>query len=342
VLRTPWRLVTARRLLTGGLLLLVAVGLALWIFPSNDYIFLPDRAHPVTPLVHVAGGHDEAEGGIYFVDVVVRKASLLEQLFGGLHEGASLYPASAVVPPGVTGAEQGKVDTQEMRTSQQVAAAVALRALGRTVTAKPSGALVAGVESGLPAAPLLRPTDVIVAANGVAVRTPDDLARVMGRVRPGQVVRFAVRRGAKTLTVSMRTVAAAGQPKRAIVGVLLDQAEDIHLPVRVSIDAHGVGGPSAGLAFALDVLQQLGRDVDHGHRIAATGEIFLNGQVGPIGGIKQKTIGAREAGVDAFLVPAGQNARDARKYANGLRIIPVKSFQQALHALATLPRTVQK
>jgi Lon-like protease len=84
------------------------------------------------------------------------------------------------------------------------------------------------------------------------------------------------------------------------------------------------------------VLEELGRNVGRGHRIAATGEIFLNGDVGPIGGIKQKTIGARKAGVDAFLVPAGENARDARKYAHGLRIIPVQSFQQALHALSKL------
>ena len=109
--------------------------------------------------------------------------------------------------------------------------------------------------------------------------------------------------------------------------------------MRVSIDADGVGGPSAGLAFALGVLEKLGRNVDRGHKIAATGEIFLNGAVGPIGGIKQKTIGAREAGVDAFLVPAGENARDARKYAHGLRIIPVKSFQQALRALGNVART---
>ena len=75
----------------------------------------------------------------------------------------------------------------------------------------------------------------------------------------------------------------------------------------------------------------------HGHRVAATGEIFPDGSVGPIGGIKQKTIGAREAGVDVFLVPAGENARDAEKEADGLRIVPVKTFPQALHALATLP-----
>jgi PDZ domain-containing protein len=104
----------------------------------------------------------------------------------------------------------------------------------------------------------------------------------------------------------------------------------------VKIDVGSVGGPSAGLAFALDVMEELGRDVVHGHKVAATGELFADGSVGPIGGIKQKTIGAREAGVDAFLVPAGENAQDARKQAHGLRIIPVESFPQALHALATL------
>ena len=85
----------------------------------------------------------------------------------------------------------------------------------------------------------------------------------------------------------------------------------------VRIDAGNVGGPSAGLAFALEVMEELGRDVVHGHRVAATGEIFPDGSVGPIGGIKQKTIGARQAHVDAFLVPAGENARDAKKHADG-------------------------
>ena len=82
-------------------------------------------------------------------------------------------------------------------------------------------------------------------------------------------------------------------------------------------------------------MEELGHNVDGGLKIAATGEMFLDGQVGPIGGVKQKTIGARQAGVDAFLVPVG-NAVEARKYAHGLRIVPVKSFQQALHALKTL------
>jgi PDZ domain-containing protein len=105
----------------------------------------------------------------------------------------------------------------------------------------------------------------------------------------------------------------------------------------VKIDTGNIGGPSAGLAFALEVMEKLGRDVDRGHKVAATGEIFLDGQVGPIGGVRQKIFGARKAGVDIMLVPAGDNARIARQYAGPVRVIPVKSFRQALHALATLP-----
>ncbi len=311
--------------------------LALEIVSSNDYIFLPDRAHPVGPLVKVAGGHEPKNGGgIYFVDVIVRKATLLEQILGGLHDGADLYPASEVVPPGVTSTQEENVNLSEMKTSQQVAAAVALRALGRRVTTSAAGALVSEIEAGFPAAGKLEPTDVIVAIDGIPVHSPADVHRIMTGKPIGSSVRFTVLRRGRRLAVPLVTVPATHGSKRGIVGILVAPDETIHLPIRVSIDAHGVGGPSAGLAFALDVLQQLGRNVDRGLKIAATGEIFPNGQVGPIGGIKQKTIGAREAGVDAFLVPV-QNASGARKYAHGLKIIPVKSFQQALHALATLP-----
>jgi PDZ domain-containing protein len=217
-----------------------------------------------------------------------------------------------------------------MRLSQQNAAAVAMRTLGQKVPRTAAGARVYSVEQGMPAAGHLRPHDVIVALDGTTVRSPDDVSRLM-RGRPiGSRVVFTVRRSGATRTVALHTVRAKNGPSRGIVGILLDQAG-------VSFDARGVGGPSAGLAFALEILEQLGLNVDHGHKIAATGEIWSNGTVHPIGGIEQKTIGARAAGVDAFLVPAGENARDARKYAKGLRIIPVKSFQQALRALATLP-----
>lgn len=333
------RLLRPELLLALGAILAVSVA-ALRLISSRDYIFLPDRAHPVAPLVHVAGGHEPKDGGgIYFVDVVIRRASLLEQLFGGpiLTSGADLVPPEAVVAPGQTDAQEQQASLSEMRQSQQTAAAVALRTLGKKVTTIENGALVLAVDPGFPAERKLEPEDVIVAIDGKAVHSVDDLHKILVSKPIGTPFRFTFLRGGKKRSVSLATVPETHGSKIGIIGIEVGQATSFRLPIRVSIDAHNIGGPSAGLAFALQVLEELGRNVDHGHKIAATGEIFPNGQVGPIGGIKQKTIGAREAGVDAFLVPAGQNATDARKYAGSLRIIPVKNFQQALRALATLP-----
>jgi PDZ domain-containing protein len=290
----------------------------------------------VAPLVSFKGAKAPKTGGVYFVDVFERKATLLERLFGGLHEGADLYPADAVNPPGVGDSQRQRIDQLDMQRSQVIAAAVALKAAGKKVTLRPIGALVDGIQPGKPAVGKLEPDDVIVAVNGKAIRTPAALFTAMSHVPIGNTVRFTVRRANQTLVEQIKTVKSDQPPKRAVVGVFVEPATDIHLPFPVRIDAGNVGGPSAGLAFALDVMQELGHNVLHGHKIAATGELAPNGAVLPIGGVKQKTIGAREAGVDAFLVPAGDNAAEARKYAHGLRIIPVESFQQALHALATL------
>ena len=323
-------------LLLGLLLLLLAA--AMWVIPSNKYIFLPDVAHPVAPLVSVPAGanaRDADRGGIYFVDVVVRKATLLERLFPGIRAGADVLPASAVLPPGGNDAQRRKLDLQEMSRSQSIASAVALRALGRKVVAEPIGALVDAVDPNAPAAKEVHPGDRIVAVDGKPVRTPTDLRRLVTARPAGTALRLTLRSGSTTRTVSVRTTSTGG---RTVVGVVVEQAVDVKLPLAVKINSGEIGGPSAGLAFALDVMEELGRDVDRGHRVAATGEIGIDGSVLPVGGLKQKTIGARRAHVELFLVPAGDNAKVARRYAGGLRVVAVKSFRQALSALATLPQ----
>jgi PDZ domain-containing protein len=222
-----------------------------------------------------------------------------------------------------------------MAFSHRVAAVVALRKLHYHVVAKPTGVLVSQVILGTHAPCHLQERDVVVAVDGTPTPTETALHSALGQVEPGAVVKLRVRRDGKLLTVPVRTLDVQG---RALVGFVPDQSATIKLPIRVSIDTGDVGGPSAGLPFALELMQKLGRNVLHGHRVAATGEIELNGAVSAIGGIKQKTYGVRKAGVDVFLVPAGQNARDARRYAGPVRIIPVHTLDQALHALATLPR----
>jgi PDZ domain-containing protein len=322
-----------------GLALLVGVFLSLWLVPSNSYIFLPDRARPVDPLVRVQGGHKPRGGGVYFVDIFVRKASLLERLWPGIHEGAELVPQSALLAPGVSDRQRAAADQREMTRSQQTAAAVALRAAGYHVRAIPTGALVEQVASDVPASGKLLPTDVIVSAAKQRVRSPADLRRIVGPRRPRSTIPLGVRRGSHLVQVAVQTVADPHQHGRAIIGVFVDQAALIKLPLHVKIDAGNVGGPSAGLAFALDLLEQLGKNVDHGRRIAATGQLELNGAVTAVGGLKQKTIGVRRSGIHIFLVPAGENAAEARRYAHGVRIVPVHSFRQALRSLATLTKS---
>ena len=331
--RLPLRLVGSVVALAFGTLLV------LWLIPSGDYILLPDRAKPVEPLITVPHeGIKAGKGGIYYVDVLVRRATVLEQIFPGLHDGSTIVPAHAINPPGVNDSQRRQADLRDMARSQDIAAAVALRELGYKVVARPTGVLVTAIDATAPAAGKLRPTDLITAVDGKAVLTIAHLRAAMAVKRPGDTVTYGVRRGSQVAQVTLLTVAAANDPKRAIAGFAPEQGSEVKLPVAVRIDAGEVGGPSAGLAFALGVLEELGRDVDRGTVVAATGEIFLDGAVGPVGGIEQKTLGARRAGAQVFLVPAGDNAAEARRYAGGMRVVPVESFRQALSALATPAR----
>jgi PDZ domain-containing protein len=342
----PWRVLGAI------VLVALALGVLLYTLPSGTfphqlvgrkaasslYILLPDTAHPVAPLVKVAGAHPSEDGTLYFVDVLERRANTLDVLLPWLHPHATFLPTGVIVPPCASEAQANAAALEEMSFSQRVAAAVALRKLGYHVVIKPTGVVVSQLIGGTHAPCNLQPQDVVIAVDGTPTPTETALHAALGRVQPGATVKLRVRRGERTITVPVRTVR---DPRtgRALVGFVPDQSARIKLPIKVAIDTSGIGGPSAGLAFTLEVMQKLGRNVLHGHKVAATGEMQLNGQVAPIGGIKQKTYGVRQAGANVFLVPAGQNARDARKYAGPVRVIPVHNINQALRALATLPRS---
>jgi PDZ domain-containing protein len=323
------------RLAVGGLIFLAAAAFVLWLVPASGYdIRLVDPAHPADPLVHVPGEkRSHPPGPIYFVDVREREARLLERLLPFTRaDGSSLVPA-----PPVSSAVEQQIGQQDMSESQKVAAVVALDHLGYKVKARSDGVTIVLVQKGAPAAKALRTSDVIVSADGKEVTSVLGLRAILAKHHPGDRVRVGFRRGGKLREVTIRTVADPQDSRRALIGVSARDALSVKLPIRITIDSGGVGGPSAGLAFALDILQELGRNVARGHKVAATGELALDGTVGPIGGVKQKTLGVRNAGVDVFLVPAGENAREARRYADGLRIVPVKNFPQALRVLATLP-----
>lgn len=312
--------------------MLAIVAAVFAFYPSGYYIYLPDRARVLEPVVHVEGEHDRpGDGGIYMVDVIIRKASLLERFFPGIHDGATVVPGDVYNPQNLPARIVRQQSLAEMSASQKTAAAVALRELGYTV--QPDGVEVSAVDVGAPADGVLEPGDVIVGAQGKDVTSPQQLARVMSTLDPGDTVTLRIERGGAERTVQVGTKASDDHPPRAIMGILIEPKLD--LPVKITIDTGDIGGPSAGLAFTLDIIDELGpTDIDHGEKVVATGQIALDGSVHEIGGVKQKTLGAREAGADVFLVPDG-NAATARKYADGLRIVPVSSVDEALQALAT-------
>jgi Lon-like protease len=330
------------RVVGAAILLAALAAVVLYLVPSNKYyVFIPDRAHALAPLVTVSGERREQDtGGVYFVDVRFRKARLLEDLLGRpLAKGSTLVSVRDVRSSGVSETQQRNIDLNQMQQSQKIAKALALNRAGRHVRITLPTVVVREVEKSAPAHRILRSGDRLLALDGAPVTSIARLRQLLDSHRPGQVIQLRYRRHGRTTTAAIETTADPLDKSRAVIGVLVEEVGGSigKLPVNIRINTQGVGGPSAGLAFALDLLEELGRNVDRGYKVAATGELAFDGTVEPIGAIKQKTLGAREAHVDVFLVPAGDNARDARKYGHGLRVIPVQSFPQALHVLATLP-----
>jgi PDZ domain-containing protein len=317
----------------------LAVAFLLWQVPADDFILAPHRAEPLAGKVTVEDARPAGDESVHYVDVFVRRTSLLENLLPFTRpQGSTVLPEHALLPPGTTEAERDRQNEADMERSEEIASVVALRALGLDVKARPTGILVTGVAPDAPAAGELEPGDVIVGVDGRAVRTPDRLRQEIGRREPGEDVRLVVRRDERRLERTVGTVPSPSDPERPIVGIQVDQAADIDLPIEVDIDLGRVGGPSAGLPFALEIARKLGRDVTRGCRVAATGELALDGTVVSVGGVQQKTYGADRADVDLFLVPAGENAATASEHAENLQVIPVENFQQALRVLTTGPK----
>jgi Lon-like protease len=311
-----------------------------WRTPSGYFVLWPDKAHPAAVYLHVPGGKAPASGsGFYFVDVHELEANKLEELWGRyLVHGATLVPDREVVVPGESEQQRVHQDFQAMDTSQVVAEAVAEKALGRDVVIRHLGALVEQVSPGLPAAKAgVEAGDVITAVDGHPVSSSARLISLTRSLRPGDIVTYTF---SDLGTKRLRTVASSeGGKRRAIIGVAV--ADDVRvgrIPVKVHYTITGIGGPSAGLAFALEIYDSLsGRHLLRGHRIAATGELDPLGDVIEIGGAKQKALGAIQAGADTFLVPKA-NVAEARKAAGGkLRVIGVGTFAQALAAIHALP-----
>jgi PDZ domain-containing protein len=193
-----------------------------------------------------------------------------------------------------------------------------------------------------PSDEVLDPGDRILAIDDEPIGTVDDLSAILEDKQPGDVVSMTIRRPEEgELTVDVELTASPDDPDRTIVGFYPFDTASVELPFELSIDTQSIGGPSAGLAFTLTLIDELtpGELTPPGG-VAVTGTMALDGAVGPIGGLRQKASAVAQTGVDTFIVPAAQGEEDiaAAKKAAGkdLEIIPVSTLDEALAALEKL------
>jgi Lon-like protease len=292
------------------------------------------------PLIQISGARTyPVNGHLNFVTVAYQggpgnRIDLFTALRGWLDPDVAIVPEEAIFPKNVSTKKVEQENTQEMTSSQESATAAALRELHMPTT---MAVVVDSVQQGLPAAGRLRPGDQIVAIDGKTIKQVPDVSGLVGGHKIGDTVKFTIKRDGKDSAVDVKTVAssdktAAGRP---VVGVVL--REKFQFPVTVKISVGDVGGPSAGLMFALGIYDKLTPDdITGGRFIAGTGTITPEGQVGPIGGIQQKMVAARDAGATVFLTPT-QNCADAvESDPNGLRLVRVDTMHGALAALTAL------
>ncbi len=276
---------------------------------------------------------DKTAGHLNLTTVSVRdRLDLLGALRGWLDPERAVVPREEIFPPGQTAQQTDEKNTRDFVTSQNSAELAALAYLKLTKV------VISQVATDSPSHGKLAEKDVIVAVQGTKVGDVAQLGRVLGAVRPGTTVTVTYDRGGKTATTQVTTTEGTDEngKTRAVLGVGVTLASTATFQVKIGLDDR-IGGPSAGLMFALGILEKIGpEDLTGGRFVAGTGTIDVSGQVGPIGGIPLKLIAAKHKGATAFLVPAGNCAEASRKPPAGLTLIKVDSLTGALTALTAL------
>lgn len=320
---------------------------------STPFARVPASAEPVGRRVSFGQLPDSAEqfptdNDFYFVTVSEPPQTALSWFVGRGEESIDFITEIEKYGRS-TPSERRQRSRQMMATSEQIAQYVALEAAGYGVKLVPGDVIVeellcfeVGAQGecarSAPADEVLDAGDVLVSAGGTKVDTLDDLQRALAKRRPGDVIEVRLRRGESEETVDVELIGDPDDPDRTLVGFLPVDTARVELPFEVDIDTGAIGGPSAGLAFTLSLLDQLTPGDLTPDDVAVTGTIGVEGTVGAIGGLPQKVEAVRLTGVDVFLVPAAQGDLDAARAVAGddIELIPVTDLDQALAALERL------
>jgi PDZ domain-containing protein len=304
------------------------------------YALTPGPAQDVTRLIAIDGAKTTpVSGQLLLTTVSLHDIRVAEAVRGWFDPSIAILSRSAIIPPGESVKEVEERTTEQMDESQVLAAAAALSILGYKVKVEPTGARIRDVAVDVPASKTLHRGDVIVGADGMPVRSADQLGGVVRRHKPGDEIQLKIVRGSHTIDVRAKTIGRPENPAAPIIGITLETIPRVRLPLAIRIDSLGIGGPSAGLMFALGIFDLLDPgDLARGRIIAGTGEIGLDGDVAPVGGVRQKIESARRVGAQLFIVPFGE-LDQACAVAKGMPVVGVDNLREAIRVLRGTPGT---
>jgi len=310
-----------------GLLVLVLAAIA---WPLPYYSEGPGPAQDVVPRIIYEGmPRYEPTGQLDLTTVRYEQLTGLTWLKAQVDNTLTVVPATTVYPPDVPVAVTQQRGVSQMDQSQIAATAVALHALHTYPKDHGDGALIEDVVPNCPADGKLYPGDIITSVDGTPVHTASQASKVFDTIPDNQPLHFELKVDGNTVQETF-TRAPCGQKDEKLVGISMIDA----FPLDVTYTSDEIGGPSAGLMWALGLYELLTpQDITAGRTIAGTGEITPDGTVYPIGGIQDKVVAAQRAGATIFLAPKDNMSELQGVDTGDMQVIPVASFDDALQAL---------
>ena len=309
-------------------------------FAKTDYYFMS----PGPPYQWDISIEDEKtfefDGNLYQLTVRRDEANYFVYAWANLNSQIDLYPREVILPDGVTPQELSEISIQNMRTSENVAIAVALKNIGYEIESKGDGVAVVGLLEDSPVKDKLKKGDLINSINNTDIYSATEFISTLRTYSIGETVSIGLLReidGIKEQiyikTTLIEHVEYEGEPMVGFLATTVNERFDF--PFEIDIKTGNVGGPSAGLMMALNVYNNLiPEDITNSKIIAGTGTIEIDGSVGPVGGIKQKIIAAKRAGPELILVPVA-NFEEAQPFeTDKTAIVAVDSFDEALAVIS--------
>ena len=304
------------------------------------YALEPGSVRPTEEAITVTGTESfPSEGMVEFTTVAIRQITPFDAVVAWFDDDVEILSEDDLLGPR-TAEENRQFNVQLMDTSKLDAVRVALVQLGYDVPINVTGQIVVEIGEGTPAEGVFELGDVIVSVNGTEIREVADLNDLLEPTRPGDEVVLGVERDGVEGVMDVPLVLGERPDglEYGFIGVSLSPRDLVYdFPFEVEIDSGNVGGPSAGLAFTLSVLDVLTPgEITGGARVAVTGTIEADGTVGPVGGVEQKGAAVREAGIELFLVPVGEGESARSRAGAGVTVVEVATLDDALEALDEL------